>query len=337
MAAPLHCSIKRHIFKVMAPQKINIVDVLLMRQKADASQTNYSNARRIIEYRVILKKGLADIFLVCMGILSAGFGLKGFLLPNNFLDGGATGISLLIAELSGLNLSWLLILVNTPFVILGYRLIGRQFALKTALGIIGLALCVAVMPYPEITHDKLLVAVFGGFFLGAGIGLAVRGGGVIDGTEVLAIAISRKIGLTIGDIILIVSVLIFSLAAWLINVETALYAMLTYLAASKTVDFIIEGIEEYTAVTIISVKADRIRTMIINKLGRGITVYKGERGFGRSGEKQYDMKILYTIVTRLEISKLKLEIEKIDPNAFVVMSSVKDMKGGMIKKRPLKE
>jgi uncharacterized membrane-anchored protein YitT (DUF2179 family) len=242
----------------------------------------------------------------------------------------------MIAELTGFNLPLILILINLPFIILGFNIISRQFAVKTAFGILGLALAVAFIPYPEITKDTLLVAVFGGFFLGVGIGMAVRGGGVLDGTEVLAIALSKKSGLTIGDVILIVNILIFSAAAWLISIETALYAMLTYLSASKTVDFIIEGIEEYTGVTIISIKADRIRTMIVEKLGRGITVYKGERGHGKSGEKLYDMQIIYTIITRLEVSKLKLEIEKIDPNAFVVMNSIKDMKGGMIKKRPLK-
>ena len=317
----------------MSKHPVKLSDIVLGQKPADAPNTAFANARRAIEYRITLRKFFSDIFMVVLGILSAGFGLKGFLLPNNFLDGGATGISLLIAELTGFNLALLLVLVNLPFLVLGYHLISKQFALKTAIGIAGLALCVAFLPYPEITHDKLLVSVFGGFFLGAGIGLAVRGGGVIDGTEVLAIAISKKTNLTIGDVIMVVNILIFALAAWLINVETALYAMLTYLAASKTVDFIIEGIEEYTAVTIISPKADRIRNMITGKLGRGITVFKGERGYGRSGEKLYDMKIVYTIVTRLEISKLKLEIEKIDPNAFVVMSSVKDMKGGMIKKR----
>lgn len=195
---------------------------------------------------------------------------------------------------------------------------------------------VAFFPYPHITNDKLLIAVFGGFFLGAGIGLAVRGGAVIDGTEVLAIAVSKKTGLTIGDVILLVNVIIFSLAAWLVSIETAMYAMLTYLSASKTVDFIIEGIEEYMAVTIISVEPEKIRSMVISTMGRGITVYKGEQGYGKTGEKNYDMKILYTVVTRLELNKLKLEIEKIDPKAFVVMHSIKDMKGGMIKKRPLK-
>lgn len=298
--------------------------------------SNFSEARKIVERKIEIKELILDILIISAGVFSAGFGLKGFLLPNNFLDGGATGLSLLTAALTGIDLPILLIAINIPFIILAYNIISRQFAVKTALAIAGLAILVAIMPYPHITNDKLLVAVFGGFFLGAGIGLAVRGGAVIDGTEVLAIALSKKSGLTIGDVILIVNIIIFSLSAWLLSVETALYAMLTYLAASKTVDFVIEGIEEYTGVTIISVKADKIRGMITSKLGRGITVYKGERGFGRSGEKLYDMQIVYTIVTRLEVSKLKVEIEKIDPNAFVVMSSVKDMKGGMIKKRRLK-
>lgn len=299
--------------------------------------SSYHKARRAVERKLVARKFGIDFFLIFLGTLSAGFGLRGFLLPNGFLDGGATGISLMLAKLSGVYLPFLLIIINLPFIIVGYNIISRQFAFKTGIGVLLLALLVAFFPYPEITNDKLLVAVFGGFFLGAGIGFAVRGGGVIDGTEVLAIAVSRKSGLTIGDVILIVNIVIFSSAAWLISMETALYAMLTYLAASKTVDFLIEGIEEYTSVTIISVKPDKIAQMVIDKLGRGVTVYKGERGYGKSGEKNYgEMKIVYTIITRLEVSKLKLEIEKIDPNAFVVMSSVKDMKGGMIKKRPLK-
>lgn len=298
--------------------------------------TSFNEARKIVERRIEVKELISDFFIILAGILSAGFGLKGFLLPNEFLDGGATGISLLLAELTGIQLPILLVIINAPFILLGFNLISKQFAIKTSLAIIGLAICVAFLPYPQITSDKLLVAVFGGFFLGAGIGLAVRGGAVIDGTEVLAIAVTKKTALTIGDVIMIINIIIFSLAAWLLSIETALYAMLTYLSASKTVDFIIEGIEEYTGVTIISLKADKIRNMVTTVMGRGITVYKGERGFGRSGEKLYDMQIVYTIVTRLEVSKLKVEIEKIDPNAFVFMSSVKDMKGGMIKKRRLK-
>lgn len=302
----------------------------------DLPETKMAHARRVVELKVEAKKAGQDTFLITLGVLSAGLGLRGFLLPNSFLDGGATGISLLIGRLTGINVAILLILVNLPFIILGKSLIGKGFAVKTALAIIGLALCVTFIPYPEVTNDKLLIAVFGGFFLGAGIGLAVRGGAVIDGTEVLAIAVSKKSGLTIGDVILIVNVIIFLSAAWLLSIDIALYAMLTYLAASKTVDFIIEGIEEYTGVTIISVKTEKIQDMVIKKLGRGITVYKGERGHGKTGLKQQEMDIIYTVITRLEISRLMLEVEKIDPNAFVVTASVKDMKGGMIKKRPLK-
>jgi uncharacterized membrane-anchored protein YitT (DUF2179 family) len=320
----------------MRRKTIHIVNVYLNRLRGDGRFESISDARMFIEVKILIKKIITDIFLICLGILSAGFGLRGFLLPNNFLDGGATGISLLISELTGLNLSLLLLVVNLPFIILGYTVVGKRFAIKTALAIAGLAACVAFMPYPEITNDKVLVAVFGGFFLGAGIGLAVRGSAVIDGTEVLAIFVSKKSGLTIGDVIMIVNIIIFSAAALLTSMEIALYAMLTYLSAAKTVDFVIEGIDEYMGVTIISVKSEKIRNMITNKLGRGITVYNGERGFGTTGEKFYDMKILYTIVTRLEVGRLQYEIEKIDPNAFVVMTSVKDMKGGMIKKRPLK-
>ena len=204
------------------------------------------------------------------------------------------------------------------------------------LAIAGLALCTAIIPYPEVTHDKLLVAVFGGFFLGAGIGFAVRGGAVIDGTEVLAIFLSKKFRITIGDVILFFNIIIFSVVAYLLSFETALYSILTYLAASKTVDFVIEGIEEYTGVTIVSHKAETIRLMIIEKIGRGVTVYQGKRGFGTKGENKSNMEIIYTVITRLEVNRLTTEIEKIDPDAFVVMSSVKDTHGGMIKKRPLK-
>jgi len=212
---------------------------------------------------------------------------------------------------------------------------GKQFAIKTALAITGLAICLATVSFPNVTNDNLLVAVFGGFFLGAGIGLAIRGGAVIDGTEVLAIFLSRKFGTTLGDIILVINIFIFSAAAYLLGIEVALYSMITYLAATKTLDFIVEGIEEYIGVTIISSHSEEIRQMIVNTLGRGVTVYKGQRGFGKNGEKK-EIDIVYTVLTRLELNKLNTEIEKIDPNAFVVMSSVKDTKGGMIKKRPHK-
>jgi uncharacterized membrane-anchored protein YitT (DUF2179 family) len=316
-----------------------IVQTVLRSKNQSAENREYSKTQLAKGFRLLrieLIRLVKDIFLIGLGIASAAFGLESFLLPNNFIDGGATGIALLVSELSGISLSLLLVLINIPFLFLGYKVIGKRFAVKTSIGIIGLAIVVATVHFPTVTNDKLLVAIFGGFFLGGGIGMAVRGGGVIDGTEVLAIYLSKKFGMTMGDIVLGFNILIFSVAAYLLSVETALYSIVTYLAASKTVDFIIEGIEEYIGVTIISGKSEAIRTMIIGEMGRGVTVYRGKRGFGTHGETE-DTDIIYTVITRLELNKLNTEIQKIDSTAFVVMNSVKDTRGGMIKKRPLKD
>ncbi len=285
--------------------------------------------------RKVLKKEIIDIIFIGTGIVSAGFGLKGFLLPNNFIDGGAMGISLLISEKTVVPISFLVVIVNLPFFILGMKSVGRSLAIKGTLAVIGLAVCLAVIPYPIITEDKLLISVFGGFFLGVGTGMAIRGGSVIDGTEIMAIVLSKKIGVSIGDIILVINIIIFSVAVYLLSVETALYSILTYLSASKTVDFLIDGIEEYTGVTIISESYSDIRDMIVNDLGNGVTIYNGERGLlPVEGEGQSAaLKIVYTVVTRLEINKLKKEIENIDPSAFIIMHRIKDTKGGMIKKK----
>lgn len=277
---------------------------------------------------------LKDSLLIIIGIFSASFGFKGFLLTNDFIDGGATGISLLISAVSGIPLYILIIVVNLPFVFMGYKTIGKQFAIKTALAIAGLALCVATVDFPNVTNDDLLVAIFGGFFLGAGIGLSVRGGAVIDGTEILAIYLSKKFGTTIGDIIILINILIFSIAAYLLSIEIALYSMITYISASKTLDFIIEGIEEYIGVTIVSAKNNEIKKMIIDKLGRGVTVYNGQGGYGKD-EEINKIDIIYSVITRLELSRLNNEIAKIDTNAFIVMNSIKDLKGGIVKRRPL--
>jgi uncharacterized membrane-anchored protein YitT (DUF2179 family) len=312
--------------------------ILRQKQVRPGEKQEYSAfelAKGFRELKITVFSGFKNILWVATGIASATFGLKGFLLPSNFIDGGTTGISLLVSETTGLELYLLLLLINIPFIFLGYKVIGKQFAIKTALAIAGLAFSVAFFNFRQVTDDKLLVAAFGGFFLGAGIGLSVRGGAVIDGTEVLAIFLSRKLGTTIGDIIIVINILIFSTAAYFLNIETALYAIITYLAASKTLDFIIEGIEEYTSVTIISSHSTEIREMIINKMGRGVTLYDGKRGFGKSGETK-DVEIVFTVITRLELNKLNTELIKIDPHAFIVMTSVKDTKGGMIKKRPLK-
>lgn len=313
-----------------------LLHTIILRSRKDQGEfSRYEYAKAFRDLRFSVYRFLKDLLLIIAGIASAAFGLESFLLPNNFIDGGATGISLLVSEVTRIPLYLLLILINIPFVYLGSKVVNTNFAIKTAAAITGLALSVAFLHFPEVTHDKLLVSVFGGFFLGAGIGLSVRGGAVIDGTEVLAIFLSRKLGTTIGDIIIIFNIMVFSAAAYLLSIETALYSMITYLVASKALDFIIEGIDEYTGVTIVSSHSEEIRQMIMDKMGRGLTVYKGKRGYGSHGERK-DIDIIYTVVTRLELNKLTGEIERIDSNAFVVMNSVKDTRGGMIKKRSLK-
>ncbi|MBK9328024.1 MAG: YitT family protein [Sphingobacteriales bacterium] len=313
-----------------------IANTLLHRnRKSQANDPKNLPEDEIEDFIISLKRILKDIAFILFGIFSAAFGLKGFLLPNNFIDGGATGISLLITELTDAPISILIIAVNIPFILLGVRVINKNFAFKTTLSVIGLSIVLATVPFPEITHDKLLISIFGGFFLGAGIGLAIRGGSVIDGTEVLAIFLSRKLGVTIGDVILVFNVIIFSFAAYFLSIETAMYAMLTYLSASKTVDFVVEGIEEYFGVTIISPNSSEIQAMIRNVLKRGYTIYVQKKGTGKTGEKNIQSEVVYTVITRLEMGKLYSELEKIDKDAFIITQSVKDIKGGMVKKRPL--
>ena len=307
----------------------------LLKIEGEVNISRYKFLKRQNDLLVSLKSELRSFLLITIGIFSASFGFKGFLLTNKFIDGGATGISLLISALTDVPLYYLIVLVNIPFIILAFKTVNRNFAIKTILAIVGLSLCLAYVKFPNVTNDNLLVAIFGGFFLGAGIGLSVRGGAVIDGTEVLAIFLSKKLGTTIGDIIIVINVMIFSAAAYFLGVEIAMYSMITYLAVSKTLDFLVEGIDEYIGVTIVSSRSEEIKSMIYNKLGRGVTVYSGKKGFGKRGLKE-DNDIIFTVITRLEISKLKTELEKIAPNAFVVMHAVKDTKGGMIKKRPLK-
>ena len=287
--------------------------------------------------RINVIRAIKDILFITLGVAAAAFGLKGFLLPNQFLDGGVMGISLLVNVISGIDLSVLVILINLPFVIIAYTQISKLFAFKTLVAIGLLALGLAVVEFPTITEDKLLISVFGGFFLGVGIGLSIRGGSVIDGTEVLAIYSSRKTTLTVGDIILVLNIFIFSLAAYILNIETALYAILTYLVASKTVDFVVHGIEEYTSVMIVSQKSAEIKEAIITRLGRGVTILKGKSGYGKNGHQEKEIDVIFSVITRLELQRLKTEITKIDPDAFVVENSVNDIKGGMIKKRPFQE
>lgn len=276
-----------------------------------------------------MPKQVFDWLVLAIGVLIAAVGLNCFLLPNHFIDGGITGISMLLADLTGVTLSVWLIAVNVPFLFLAYRFIGKAFAIQSGVAIVGLALAVALIPFPSVTSDKLLGAVFGGFFVGAGVGLAIRCGGVLDGTEILAVMLSARSFATVGEVILSLNVVIFSVAAIFLGIEPALYSMLTYLAASKTIDYLLHGIEAYNGVMILTSHRESIQNAILKDLGRGVTNFKALGGY--SGTEQ---EVIFCVVTRLEITKLESIVKRIDEKAFVVTVPVLDAKGGVVKQRP---
>lgn len=277
---------------------------------------------------------LKNFVLIVLAAFSAGLGLHGFLMSSNFIDGGVTGVSMLLAkvlEKYHVPLSLLLPLINLPFIVLGYRQIGLAFAVRSAFAIGLLAVVLEVVHFPDVTEDLLLTAVFGGFFIGAGIGLAVRGGAVLDGTEIAALLISKRSHLLkVGDIILGINVVIFFVAIFVLGVKEALYSILTYVAAAKTLDFLIYGLEQFTALTIVSEHSPAIRERIMNELGRGVTIYKA-----RGGKSGIEQEILYCVVTRLEIGKVKTIVRELDENAFVVTQALSDVQGGMVKRTKL--
>jgi uncharacterized membrane-anchored protein YitT (DUF2179 family) len=271
---------------------------------------------------------LKNLVFITLGILSAGMGLHGFLESSRFIDGGVTGVSMLLAKVLNWPLSALILVINLPFIALGYRQIGRAFALRSGVAICGLSLCLATVHYPDVTPDKLLTAVFGGFFIGAGMGLAIRGGAVLDGTDIAALVISKRSHLfRVGDVILALNTVIFLAAAFFLGVDSALYSILTYISASRTLDFLLHGIEQYTAIVIVSEKSDAIRRAITGDLGRGVTVYKA-----RGGMTGADEEILFCVVTRLEIGKVMDLVEELDPSAFTVVYPLAEAQGGVLKK-----
>jgi len=278
---------------------------------------------------------LIDAVYIIAGILFCGFALKSFLVPNEFFDGGVTGISLLVHELYHFNIAYVIVLANIPFIIMGAFQVNKTFAIKTFVAVIGLGLCLALIPYPQITSDKLLVSIFGGAFMGIGVGLAIRGGCALDGIEVLALYTGRRISFTISEIILGINIIIFLVAAIKLGLPTALYSIMTYYTASRTINFVIEGLEEYTGVTIISGESEQIKEQLVMSLGRGITVFKGERGFlKQSFDISQPVDIVFTIVTRLEVRRLRNMVHDIDPKAFIFTSTIKEAAGGVLKRKP---
>lgn len=279
-------------------------------------------------------RGIAeDIGFSITGVFLSAYALKGFLVPNLFLGGGITGISILLNRVLDVKLSIILILANLPLIIIGRYLVNTRFAYKTLATVVGLALCMEFINFPKVTSDPSLISAFGGVFLGFGIGLSMRAGCALDGIEIIALYTNRKSGFTMSEIIFVINSIIFLIAAISFGMEIALNSILTYFTASKTIDFVIEGMEEYTGVTIISSNSEAIKRTLVMDLGRGITVYKGERGFMKeSFEQSQECDIVFTVVTRLDVRRLKNLVYGIDPKAFVFTNTIKETAGGILKK-----
>jgi uncharacterized membrane-anchored protein YitT (DUF2179 family) len=278
---------------------------------------------------------IKNLLQIIVGTGLAVFAMKGFMIPNRFMDGGITGISILLHEVFHLNISVLVVVLNLPFVYLGYKRIGKTFAVQTTLAVLLLALGLLLINIQPITTDKLLIAIFGGLLIGTGIGLVIRSGGVIDGAEVIAVFTKRKTGFSNSEIIMLLNFFIFAGAAFHFGLETAMYALITYFAATRATDYVVDGIEQYTAVNIISSQHERVKDLLVNELGKGITVYKGERGYlPGSFDIKADCEIIVTIVTRLEIKQIEEALLKIDPKAFMYVQNIKEASGGILKAKP---
>jgi uncharacterized membrane-anchored protein YitT (DUF2179 family) len=273
-----------------------------------------------------------NLLLILVGSGLAVLAMKGFMIPNKFMDGGITGISILLHEIFHINISFLVIILNILFIYLGYKRIGKTFAVQTSIAVILLSVGLLFIDINPITHDKLLIAIFGGILMGTGVGLVIRGGGVIDGAEVIAVFTGRRTGFSNSEIIMLINTIIFAVAASQFGIETAMYSIITYFTATKATDYVVDGIEEFTAMNIISAQQEEIKSFLVNELGKGITVYKGERGYlPGSFDIKNNCEIIVTIVTRLEIKQIEEGIREIDPKAFVYIQSIKEASGGILK------
>lgn len=289
-----------------------------------------------IDWAKVWKPG--NILLIILGISLAVLAMKGFMIPNRFMDGGLTGISILFHELFHINISILMAVLNIPFIWLGYKRIGKTFAFQMTFAVILLSLGLALVDIKPITSDKLLIAIFGGILIGTGVGLVIRGGGVIDGIEVVAVFTQRKTGFSNSEIIMLFNTIIFMMAALEFGIETAMYSVITYFTATRATDYVVDGIEEYTAMNIVSGQFEEIKMYLSTEMRKGMTVYKGERGYlPDSFDVKADCDIIVIIVTRLEIKQIQEAVMVIDPRAFVYVQSIKEAAGGVLKPRSHKK
>ncbi|MEY9977222.1 uncharacterized membrane-anchored protein YitT (DUF2179 family) [Lysinibacillus sp. RC79] len=278
-----------------------------------------------------VRKLIIRTIMVSLGAVIMALGLELFLVPNNIMDGGIVGVSIITSHLLNLPLGIFIFILNLPFIFLGYKQIGKTFALSSGLGITVLSLTTLFLHnLNPFTQDTLLATVFGGMILGIGVGIVIRYGGSLDGTEILAILFNRKTPFSVGEIIMFFNLLIFMVAGFVFTWEQAMYSILAYYIAYKMIDIVIQGMEESKSVYIISDDIDEIGQTIMDRLGRGVTFLHGEGAYTGN-----DKKVIFTVITRLEESKLKSIVAEIDDHAFLAIGNIAEVKGGRFKKRDI--
>lgn len=271
------------------------------------------------------------IFFIILGAVLMGVGIEEFLVPNKILDGGIVGISIILSYFSGWKLGWFIFVLNIPFFYIGYKQIGKTFALSTLLGIGVLSVTTLLLhDVPVFTEDLLLATVFGGIVLGTGVGMVIRYGGSLDGTEILAILVNKKLPFSVGEIIMFFNIFIFGTAGFVFGWNRAMYSILAYFIAFKTIDVVIRGLDESKSAWIISEKHQVIGDAILARLGRGVTYLKGEGAY--TGDEK---KVIFCVITRLEEAKLKSIVEEIDPGAFLAVADIAEVRGGRFKKKAI--
>ena len=275
----------------------------------------------------IIKRAIA----IFIGAVLMAVGLELFLVPNHVIDGGITGISIMLSHITGFPLGIFIFLLNLPFFFMGYKQIGKTFAISTLFGIIILSIFTSLFhPVPAFTEDILLATIFGGMILGTGVGLVIRYGGALDGTEILAILLNKRLPFSVGEIIMFFNIFILGAAGFVFTWDRAMYSILAYVIAVKTIDVVIKGLDETKSAWIISDNSEGIGNAIMNRLGRGVTYLSGEGAFSGS-----DKKVIFCVITRLEEAKLKEIVEENDPNAFFAIADMAEVRGGRFKKRDI--
>jgi uncharacterized membrane-anchored protein YitT (DUF2179 family) len=291
----------------------------------------YIEAHKRTHKKLSATKIIKRALFIVLGALLMSIGLEIFLVPNNIIDGGITGISIILSHVTGFKLGIFLFFLNLPFLIIGYKQIGKTFALSTLLGVAVMSFGTTLLhPVKEVTNDPLLAAVFGGIILGIGVGLVIRYGGSLDGTEIVAILFNKKLPFSVGETVMFFNIFILGSAGFVFGWDRAMYSLMAYFIAFKMIDVTIQGLDESRSVWIISDKDQEIGEALLARLGRGVTYLHGEGGYTRE-----DKKVIFCVITRLEEAKLKSIIEDIDESAFLAVGSIHNVKGGNFKKRDI--